>query len=469
VGDEQAETYLRLLAEAETRRAARGSGPGIARSLEQIHWAGDVLVTAGLLTPEDVGRVAAELEAALLARPHQHRSRYAHRMSWVFAALTEPATPPEPGAGQQITPGGGWEIAPVGQRIGVAYDRAPSDLYLMTLVRSPAWVTITAVMRMHWPDDGSSADLEITGAGPQHLPYGQLWAADDHGTRYRVEMHGEGGTLTWQGALGLAGSLPPDARWLDLIADGARLARIDLGGLEDVRPAGAAERARPGADPAPPGERMLAAAAEHILASAWDSGGPRLPERLAETVTVLTGAGGLAADSPTPGHLAALCQRLDVPRHGITAPAAAQIPDRWAEVLPPPGPGHPAGHPGAEWFAPLGPAAVDADGTRFAFAGLTSAGGRTFLHVVAAGLPIWPVGCSWWVRDGAGRWHLATETGPHERSSGVTARTGMSAFRLRLTPPLHARPDALEVEVTGRRGSVRAVVPVGAAPDMPDT
>jgi hypothetical protein len=75
VGDEQAETYLRLLAEAEIRRAARGSGPGIARSLEQIRWAGDILVTVGLLTPEDVGRVAAELEAALLARPPSSPSR----------------------------------------------------------------------------------------------------------------------------------------------------------------------------------------------------------------------------------------------------------------------------------------------------------------------------------------------------------------------------------------------------------
>jgi hypothetical protein len=40
---------------------------------------------------------------------------------------------------------------------------------------------------------------------------------------------------------------------------------------------------------------------------------------------------------------------------------------------------------------------------------------------------------------------------------------------VRLTPPLRARPEAIEVEVTGRRGSVRAVVPVGAAPGMPDT
>jgi hypothetical protein len=453
VGDEQAETYLRLLAEAETRRAGRGSGPGIARSLEQVRWAGDVLVTAGLLTPDDVARIANALEAALLARPHQERSRYAHRMSWVFEALAEPG-------GGEVTPGGGreagpWAITPVGQRIAIAHDRAPSDLHLMTLVRAPDGIAITAAMRMYWPADGSSADLEITGAGPQHLPYDQLWAADDRGTRYRVQMSGEGGTLTWQGGLWLPERPPPDARWLDLVADGThRLARISLGPGDAVRVQPAATMA---ADP--PGERMLAAAAEHLLASAWDRGGPRVPARLGETITVLAAAGALAADSPAPARLAALCEQLDVSGHGITVPAAARIPPRWAQVLPP----RTEAPPGPEWFAPLGPTAADLEGARFAFAGLASAGGQTFLHVVAAGLPPRPAYRSWWVRDGAGRWHLATET------ETDPDRTGLVAFRLRLTPPLTTRPDALEVVVTGRRQRVRAVVPVGAVPDMPDT
>jgi hypothetical protein len=469
VGDEQAETYLRLLAEAETRRAGRGSGPGIAQSLEHVSWAGQVLVTAGLLAPDDVSRVATELEAALLARParsNRDRPRNAHRMSWIFEMLAEPATPPEPGGGSEITPGGPWEITPVGQRIAVAEDRAPSDLYLMTLVRAPHGVAITAAMRMHWPADGSSADLEITGAGPQHLPYDQLWVADDRGTRYRIGMSGEGGTLTWQGDIWLLELPPPDARWLDLVADGAhRLARIDLGPADRVQAQAAVT-----AGPIPPGEHMLAAVAERLLASAWDRGGPRVQARLGETITVLAAAGALAADSPAPAHLAALCQHLGVSGHGITVPAAAQVPARWAEVLPP----HAEPPPGPEWFVPLGPAAADLEGARFAFAGLASAGGQSFLHVVAGGLPPrvayrWYTGFSWWVRDGARRWHLATETDPGEHSPGSPGRTGMVAFRLRLTPPLGARPDAIEVVVTGRRESVRVIVPVGAGPDMPDT
>jgi hypothetical protein len=469
VGDEQAETYLRLLAEAETRRTGRGSGPDLARSADRVRWAGNVLITVGLLTPDDVERVATELEAALLARSDQDRPQYGHRMSWILdvldnmgrteAAAAEPppeSTPPESAPPE---PGGGWRVIPVGRRIRVAHDRAPSDLYLMTLVRSPDAVAIAAAMRMHWPDDGSSADLEITGAGPQHLPYDELWAADDRGNRYRVEMSGEGGTLTWQGEIWLHDRLPPDARWLDLVADGTqRLARINLNAA-DIQPTTVIE---PVPEP-PPGERMLTAVAERLLASARDRGGPRVHARLGETMTVLAGAGALAADSPVPARLAALCQRLGVRGHGIAVPAAAQIPARWTEVLPssaddPPGP---------EWFVPLGPAAADLEGTRFVLAGLASAGGQSFLHVVAQAppraderLPLqsrdWKIGFSWWVRDDAGGWHLGTETDPGERSPGLTR--GTAAFRLRLTPPLRACPQTIEVEVTGRLSRARAVV-----------
>jgi hypothetical protein len=44
-----------------------------------------------------------------------------------------------------------------------------------------------------------------------------------------------------------------------------------------------------------------------------------------------------------------------------------------------------------------------------------------------------------------------------------SAAMGVEAapFRLRLTPPLRARPDRIEVVVTGRTAWARVVVPVG--------
>jgi len=474
VGDERAQTYLRLLAEQQARAAPRSgprSGSDIARSVEQVRWAGEILASAGVLEETDVHRVATELEAALLIRSGLERPRFALRVGRALAGLTAPPSDDRRWRGG-ATPMG---ITPIGRTIRVAHERAPSDLHLMSLVRSPDGMVITAAMRVHWPPDGSCADLEITGAGPHLMPYDQLRAADDRGTHYRVTMSGEGGELTWQGAIGLHGALPPRARWLDLIADGAqRLVRIELNPA-DVQPAGATERA----PVVPPGERLLAGVAERILAGAWDDGGPSVDPRLDEAIAVLTEAGALPADSPVPGRLAALCERLGVAGPSVGAAPAADLPARWAQVLP----GEPPG-PGPEWFAPAGPAVADLEGARFVVAGLATAAGQSFLHVVATGMAPQPIhgpdtglsrwvrdgGPSWWVRDGDGHWHLAMVSDPHALAPSAAMGFEAAAFRLRLNPPLRCRPDHLEVVVTGRTARARVVVPVGTDREkMPDT
>jgi hypothetical protein len=452
VGDERAQTYLRLLAERQARASPR-SGPDIARSVEQVRWAGEILASAGVLEETDVHRIAAELEAALLIRSDLERPRYARRVGWALEALGRIPDTDRWWWGS-ATPMG---ITPIGRTIRVAHERVPTELHLMSLVRLPGGMVITAAMRVRWPPDGSCADLEITGAGPHLLPYDQLRAADDRGTGYRVVLSGEGGDLTWQGAIGLPGALPPRARWLDLIADGTqRLVRIELNPA-DLQPAVAAERATT----IPSGERVLSLVAERILASAWDDGGPNVNPRLDEAITVLTAAGALAADSPVPGRLAALYERLGVAEHGISAPPAADLPARWGDIMP----GGPP-RPGPEWFAPLGPAVADLEDARFAIAGLATAAGQSFLHVVATGMAPQPIhgqdtGLSWWVRDGDEHWHLALVSDPHALQPSLAMGFEAAAFRLRLTPPLRARPDRIEVVVTGRTAGARVVVPVG--------
>jgi hypothetical protein len=109
----------------------------------------------------------------------------------------------------------------------------------------------------------------------------------------------------------------------------------------------------------------------------------------------------------------------------------------------------------------------DADGTRFALAGLTFAGGESDLHVVASGGP--DPGFSWWVRDDAGSWHVARETGRSEVSPGLAGGSGWEVRWPRLTPPLRGCPEAIEVVVTGPATRVRAVVPVREGFAMADT
>ncbi len=105
---------------------------------------------------------------------------------------------------------------------------------------------------------------------------------------------------------------------------------------------------------------------------------------------------------------------------------------------------------------------TDVDGTRFALGGLTSAAGTSHLHVVATGVPLptggWDPGFSWWARDDDANWHVGTPSYPHRRDCGQVA------FRVRLTPPLGARPDAIEVAVTGPATRICALVPVREAP-----
>ncbi len=82
----------------------------------------------------------------------------------------------------------------------MAGERGVSALHLMSLVRTGTEAVITVVMCMPWSRDRTVRDLTSTRAGPHHLPYGQLWAVDDQGTRYTVRFEGgRGWAATWRG------------------------------------------------------------------------------------------------------------------------------------------------------------------------------------------------------------------------------------------------------------------------------
>jgi hypothetical protein len=368
------------------------------------------------------------------------------RLNAMFAVSDIPAPP--------VSAVQALRVTPVGRALRVTGGRAPLALHFLSLVRTPGEAMITVIMHMHWPPDGSSLDLEITGAGPQHLPYDQLWAEDDQGTRYTVRFGpGQAGTPTWAGIARLSPVPPPRARHLDLIGDGTPLVRLRLGPAAPSAPSSTQRAA------VAPGERLLVLEAERILASG-DARGPVQGPDPGEIITVLTQAGAIAADSPVPGQLAALCQRLGAGGHGITVPAAAHVPPQWASVIARRGAPLPAAD--AEVFAPLAVILPDVDGARFALTGLSTAAGESHLHMVSSGMPLlaerfawnWQPGFSWWLADSTGHWHVGTPGEP------CTSEDGTQAFQLRLTPPLAAVPDTAEIVVTGPATRVRVTVPV---------
>ena len=407
--------------------------------MEEVVWPGRILVAAGALDRDVLDRVATDLDTALTVRSRPLLDRHGRRH---FTIFTPPDRPP-PRPGRQPLP-----VSPIGRALRVDDERAPWTLHLLSLVRTRTEALITVAMRMHWPPDGSSTDLEITGAGPHHMPYDQLWAQDDGGTSYAVRFEsGPAGTGAWLGLARLSPVPPAGARRLDLIGDGTRLIQLPIQPLKPSKPF---FNERLGLTPP---ERLLATEAERILATG-DAIGPRGGPIPGEIITVLADAGAIAPGSPVPGQLAAVCQRLDAPGHGITVPPAGQLPPPWASVIahrdaPPPGP---------EVFTPLAVTFPDVDGATFALAGLTTATGQSYLHVIASGLPPpagrftpgWTPGWSWWVRDVAGNWHVALAGGPDELGDGL------QALWLRLTPALTT--DPAEIVVTGPATRVSCLV-----------
>src|SRR5207244_10183153 len=99
----------------------------------------------------------------------------------------------------------------------------------------------------------------------------------------------------------------------------------------------------------------------------------------------------------------------------------------------------------ADAFAPLA-RVLDVDGARLALTGLNTVAGASYLHVISSGMPQladryqwnWTPGFSWWLRDSAGNWHVATAGEPWMLAEG------MRASRLRPTPPPATLPAPVE-------------------------
>src|ERR1700722_9314304 len=431
--DDRADPGMRPFATAET-------------ALWKVIRAGRILVAAGALEDEFLDLLAADLDGSIRARSRimlnwdHRRGMLHHTMS--FTPSGGPASRAGRGTAQAM------RVTPIGRALRLP---GPSVLQLMSLVRAGTEAVITAALRMPWSHGGTEL------VSPRDLPYDQLWAVDDHGARYAARFwSGKGRAGIWPGIVRLSPPPPAGVRRLDLVGDGTHLIRLPLGSSARARWVGSSST-----EPVAiaPGERLLVLEAERILASG-DVPGPVQGPVPGEIIAVLTEAGALAPDSPVAGQLAALCRRFGAAGHGIAVAPLAQIPAPWASVID-----APVLAGGPEVFAALACVLPDVDGARFALAGLSSAGGESYLHVVGSGMaPLadryqwnWTPGFSWWLRAGTGNWHVAAAGEPHTLGDDV------QAFRLRLTPPLDAVPDTAEVVVTGPATQIRAIVPIRPA------
>jgi hypothetical protein len=265
---------------------------------------------------------------------------------------------------------------------------------------------------------------------------------------------------------------PHDPRWLDLVtAPGQPAVRLDLD--PSARPPQDAT-VTAGPVTASPGDHMLHAVAAGLLAKDDRLGFPPRhsapqPETLApdaewfgDIIAALQAAGALSPLSPVPGQFAALCARLHLPGHGITAPPARDLPEPWLGMLAHDRRGQARTAPAADGGAAGAVALPDLDGITLAVLGLHNCLGRTVVHMHASGpmnqvsypvgeLYYWPVT---WIRDSGGRWHATRTLG----SSSPNA--GGSALRMEVVPPLSRATTGIEVIATGRSAEARATLPL---------
>ncbi len=462
---ERAETFLRLLAEAELREwapRARGAGGGpfvtMPVALPRAAWA---LTAVGAVDLETAEAILADTDLALDARRPPEPAEAAGRGQVAagprrFAGVRFTSRPARgrPVAAAAAATGGPDRYVPVGRMILFHDETISGELDVMSYVHTASGARLIAAWQTRDP----------LGSRPRGLPpVEDFTVTDDRGNRYELRFAAKGRRES-ACDLSLRPDPPPDIRWLEVTAPGEQAVRVDLG--------------RPDGLPAPQvsdqdlsaGEQLLNRIADRLLTMIPEfppqtRPGPltNLAAGLGATIGALEAAEVLPACSPVPGQLAALCASLGVRGHGITAAPAPDLPEPWLSVLSHYRRRKPETAPAGDGFAAVAAALPEFDGIKLVLLGLHNCAGATWLNALARGrLPRHQPGplrvevafpLSIWIRDDAGRWHVARPAGWHDDG-------GEAALTLRLTPPLTRSPDLIEVRAAGLSAQARAAVPV---------
>ena len=466
---ERAETFLRLLAEAELREwapHARGAGGGpfvtMPVALPRAAWA---LTAVGAVDLETAEAILADTDLALDARRPPGLAEEAGRGQVAaaprrFAGVRytcpgrpfggrwpRPRRPPRPRTDRD-------RYVPVGRMILFHDETISGELDLMSYVHTASGARLIAAWQTRDP----------IGSRPRGLPpVADFTVTDDRGSRYELRFAAKGRRES-ACDLCLRPDPPPDIRWLEVTAPGEQAVRVDLG-QPDGLPAPQVSEQDLSA-----GEQLLNRIADRLLTMIPEfppqtTPGPltNLAAGLGATIGALEAAEVLPACSPVPGQLAALCASLGVRGHGITAAPAPDLPEPWLSVLSYYRRRKPETSPAGDGFAAVAAALPEFDGIKLVLLGLHNCAGATWLNALACGrLPRHPPGplrvevafpLSIWIRDDAGRWHVGRPAGWHDDG-------GEAALTLRLTPPLTRSPDLIEVRAAGLSAQARAAVPV---------
>ena len=370
---QRAEAHLRVLAEEELRRPVSAWGERQRRT----RLVAELLMAIGALDDEVADRFVADFDLAVAVRQGDARwrrvlvARLQRRSAAVRFWPAMPVSSGSPASG----PVPGRLV-----RLGQVIPFAGGEVYLLSYAQAEAGPRLSLFVR---------STRQAGPSGPEAGILEQFTATDDRGTRYQMTVRDLGGGIDgW--TLMLAPSPSHDPRWLDLItAPGQPAVRVDLN--PSARPPQDAT-VTAGPVTASPGDHVLHAVAARLLAQAGLLGFPlrhSAPRPLApgadgfgDVIAALQAAGALSPLSPVPGQFAALCARLHLSGHGITAPPARDLPEPWLSMLAHDRRGQARTAP-ADGGAAAAVALPDLDGITLAILGLHNCLGRTVVHMHA--------------------------------------------------------------------------------------
>ena len=469
---ERAETFLRLLVEAELRRLAEQPGDLAVQAgcITRVIQVARALIAVRALGEEAAGQVLDDFEQALGRWQAWLPGRAGWELRWQIRSTPSRRSPPAPDL-----------AVAVGQVIPVRDEQVSGEVTMLSYAQTESGALLTIVAQ---PGQLSPVDAEgpwytmpgppgVRRRGPLMIPFRQFTATDEQGASYQMSYIGNG---SWpcEWTLQLYPTPPRDLRWLDLsTTPGESAVRIDL-------TAAGQPPASPAVTISPvtrrPAEQLLDNIALRLLTTgtvfpqyvrillsefALQRTGP-LPgtaDGLGDVIAALQTSGALPPLSPLPGQLAALCARLHVTGHGITAPPAPDLPGPWLSVLTEHEHATTRAAPGSDGCAVAVAALPELDGTMLAILGLTSSADGTILHVHASG-PAYHLYYGWpernlapaiWIRDSRGRWHATRVREQHE---------GDITMHLQVIPPLSHRTAWIEVLLAGQSAEVRATLPL---------
>jgi hypothetical protein len=362
-------------------------------------------------------------------------------------------------------------FVPVGLTIPFHDENISGDLYLMSFAHTGSGARFIAVWGIRTP----LVQLRMGLAHPDLIPFGQFTVADDRGARYELDF-APGSGPEWTSVIALRPTPPADICWLDVAAPLGPAVRVDL------------DQGAPTANSEPqvsdaklsPGEHLLIMLAEQLLTVA-----PGFPRDLRQQLTVVSpgplhamvsGLGCIIAGleaaeilsplSPVPARLAALCASLGVDGHGIAVPPADDLPEPWLSLLAHYQRRKPDTAPVRDGYAAVTAALPELDGIRLVLLGLHNTEGTSSLHALAWGMTAGghpgPLGVD--LDFPLSIWLRDSGGRWHAACPSGWHRSGPKdrecTVRLRIVPPLPQSTTWIEVLAGGRSAEVRTRLPV---------